>query len=44
MPGPPVSVTARAVSSTGTMPVHCEPVFDPVEEVLFFVMCFPLVA
>ena len=35
MPGPPVSVTARAVSSTGTMPVH----FELVGEVLFFVMC-----
>ena len=34
-PGPPVSVTARAVSSTGTIPVH----FELVEEVLFFVMC-----
>ncbi|BDT93203.1 hypothetical protein IFM12275_31790 [Nocardia sputorum] len=34
MPRPPVSVTARAVSSTGTMPVH----FEAVEEVLLFVM------
>lgn len=32
-----MSVTARAVSSTGTMPVH----FELVEEVLFFVMCSP---
>jgi hypothetical protein len=30
-----VSVTARAVSSTGTVPVH----FELVEEVLFFVTC-----
>jgi hypothetical protein len=37
IPGPPVSVTARAVSSTGTMPVHVE----LVEAVLFFVMCSP---
>src|SRR5215469_12112793 len=34
MPGSPVSVTARAVSSIGTMPVH----FRLVEGVLFFVM------
>jgi hypothetical protein len=35
VPGPPVSVTARAVSSTGTMPVH----FEVVGDVLFFAMC-----
>ncbi|WP_330256143.1 hypothetical protein OG874_17180 [Nocardia sp. NBC_00565] len=34
MPEPPVSVTARAVSSTDTMPVQVE----LVEEVLLFVM------
>jgi hypothetical protein len=33
-----VSVTARAVSSTGIMPVH----FEPVDEVVFLVMCSPL--
>ncbi len=37
MPGPPVSVTARAVSSTGTMPVHAE----LVEDVLLFVIADP---
>src|SRR5579872_3430700 len=35
MPGPPVSVRASAVSSTGIMPVHVE----LAGEVLFFVMC-----
>jgi hypothetical protein len=30
-----VSVTARAVSSTATMPVH----FELIADVLFFVMC-----
>lgn len=43
MPGPPVSVTARAVSSTGTMPVHFER-FELIEDVLFFVMCSPWLA
>src|SRR5580700_2401575 len=39
MPGPPVSVTARAVSPTGTMPVRVELAGD----VLFFVIVFHLV-